>query len=144
MQPKLLSFTHIFQSFFVLKSHNRHLKPRYCTPKFCILFVYSLPFFISTHHSTKQKQSFYLLISFFSITKQPHKRSKIDKSIFYLPIFIIQKIAFISQQTLNKCKTTLTPCRTNIIYKKQQGNYFFCIFVLSLCLELKRKRHRNK
>lgn len=95
------------------------------TPKFCVLFVYSLHFFISTHYYTKQKQYFYLLVSFFSITKQTHKRSKIDKKHLLFAYFYHSKDSFHLLTNLNKCKSILTPYRTNIIYKKQQGNYFF-------------------
>ena len=95
------------------------------TPKFCVLFVYSLHFFISTHYSTKQKQCFYLLISFFSITKQTQKRSNIDKKHLLFAYFYHSKDSFRLLTNLNKCKPILTPYRTNIIYKKQQGNYFF-------------------
>lgn len=95
------------------------------TTKFCVLFVYSLPFFISTHHSTKQKQCFYLLISFFSITKQTQKRSNIDKNIFCLPIFIIQKTAFICQQTLTNASQYSSPIERILSAKNNKEIIFF-------------------
>lgn len=97
------------------------------TPKFCVLFVYSLHFFISTHYYTKQKQYFYLLVSFFSITKQTHKRSKIDKSIFYLPILIIQKTAFICQQTLTNTSQYSPPIERILSIKNNKEIIFLYI-----------------
>ena len=64
-------------------------------------------------------------VSFFSITKQTQKRSNIDKKHLLFAYFYHSKDSFHLSTNLNKCKPILTPYRTNIIYKKQQGNYFF-------------------
>ena len=67
-----------------------------------LLFDYPLSFFISTLHSTKQKQCFYLLFALFSLTKPIQKSSRINKKHLFIRQFCRSRAIFISKQTLTK------------------------------------------
>lgn len=109
-----------------------------------LLFDYPLSFFISTLHSTKQKQCFYLLFALFSLTKAIQESSKINKKHLFIRQFLSFKSNIHQLTNLNKCIPTRTFYERILSTKNNKEIIFFCIFVLSLCPKWKRTRHRNK
>ena len=97
-----------------------------------LLFGYSLSFFISTHHSTKQKQCFYLTFSFFSLTKAIQESSRINKK----HLFICQLLSFksnIHQLTnLNKGRPTCTSYE-RILSAKNNKEIIFFVYLCYHC-----------
>ena len=95
-----------------------------------LLFGYPLSFFISTLHSTKQKQCFYLLFALFSLTKPIQESSKINKNIFLFASSCRSRATFISKQTLTKADQHAR--LTNEYYLQKTTRKLFFLYICAI------------
>lgn len=96
------------------------------------LFGYPLSFFISTLHSTKQKQCFYLLFALFSLTKTIQESSKINKKHLFIRQFLSFKSNIHQLTNLNKSRPTRTFYK-RILSAKNNKEIIFFVYLCYHC-----------
>lgn len=96
------------------------------------MFIYPLSFFISTLHSTKQKQCFYLLFALFSLTKAIQESSKINKKHLFIRQFLSFKSNIHQLTNLNKCIPTRT-FYERILSTKNNKEIIFFVYLCYHC-----------
>ena len=101
-----------------------------------LLFGYPLSFFISTLHSTKQKQCFYLLFALFSLTKPIQESSKINKKHLFIRQFLSFKSNNHQSTNLNKGRPTCTSYERILSVKNNKEIIFFVYLCYHCALNL--------
>ena len=96
------------------------------------MFIYPLSFFISTLHSTKQKQCFYLLFALFSLTKAIQESSKINKKNLFIRQFLSFKSNIHQSTNLNKGRPTRTSYE-RILSAKNNKEIIFFVYLCYHC-----------
>ena len=96
------------------------------------MFIYPLSFFISTLHSTKQKQCFYLLFALFSLTKAIQESSKINKKHLFIRQFLSFKSNIHQSTNLNKGRPTRTSYE-RILSAKNNKEIIFFVYLCYHC-----------